>query len=141
MSGRSLGFAESATGQSAGQGAGAAVERAFSPEFRNRLDAIVRFDALSPETMLFVVDKFIAELEAQLADKRVSIRLTDAARSWLATKGHDRAFGARPLGRLIQTELKDPLVDQLLFGELVDGGQVIVDAKDDKLTLSCKRVG
>jgi ATP-dependent Clp protease ATP-binding subunit ClpA len=129
MSGRALGFEERAAKTQGNQ----AVERAFSPEFRNRLDGIVRFGALTREVMLSVVDKFMAELEAQLADKRVSIRLADGAREWLAEKGHDSAFGARPLGRLIQVELKDRLVDELLFGALQKGGQVVVDVEDGRL--------
>ena len=132
MSARGLGFVE---GRRASDG-NKAVERAFSPEFRNRLDAIVRFDYLSPETMLSIVDKFMAELQGQLAEKRVSITLTEPARQWLATKGHDPAFGARPLGRLIQTDVKDPLADEMLFGRLEKGGEVTVSLEGDRLAFA-----
>jgi ATP-dependent Clp protease ATP-binding subunit ClpA len=129
---RSLGFTE--TGRSSESGK--AVERMFSPEFRNRLDAVVPFSALSQETMLSVVDKFMAEFEAQVREKRVCVTLTDAARTHLATKGYDKVFGARPLARLIQVEVKDPLVEELLFGKLQDGGEVLVDLVGSKLTFA-----
>jgi ATP-dependent Clp protease ATP-binding subunit ClpA len=103
------------------------VERLFSPEFRNRLDAVVRFDALSGEIMGRIVDKFVAELNDQLKPKKVVVSLTGAAREYLAEKGHDPAFGARPMARVIQTELKDRLADAILFGELQKGGSVLVD--------------
>ena len=109
------------------------VERLFSPEFRNRLDEIVRFADLGPEVMGKVVDKFVRELEEQLRERKVKIQLTDAARAWLAEKGYDRDFGARPMARLIQTELKDRIVDDLLFGPLAGGGAVRVDARDGAL--------
>jgi ATP-dependent Clp protease ATP-binding subunit ClpA len=112
-----------------------AVERVFSPEFRNRLDAIVTFHALTQEVMLLVVDKFIRELNAQLADKKVTLTVSDDARWWLAEKGYDPQFGARPLGRLIQLEIKDPLSDELLFGKLEKGGRVHVDTAETGLTI------
>ncbi|WP_083465684.1 ATP-dependent Clp protease ATP-binding subunit ClpA [Salidesulfovibrio brasiliensis] len=112
-------------------GALKAVEKLFTPEFRNRLDAIVQFDALSTEVMELIVDKFIAELNGQLAERRVSVELTPAARLELAKLGHDPSFGARPMGRTIQKEIKDPLADELLFGKLVKGGKVLVDHGDD----------
>jgi ATP-dependent Clp protease ATP-binding subunit ClpA len=109
------------------------IERLFSPEFRNRLDEIVRFDDLGPEVMLRVVDKFVRELEEQLRERKVKISLSDAARQWLATKGYDRDFGARPMARLIQTELKDRIADDLLFGPLASGGVLRVDVAEDRL--------
>ncbi len=111
------------------------VERLFSPEFRNRLDEVVRFDALDPAVMIRVVDKFIREVESQLAERKVILTLTDPARDWLAKKGYDPVFGARPLGRVIQTELQDRLAEDLLFGPLAKGGRVTADlGEDDRLT-------
>ncbi|MBL8674217.1 MAG: AAA family ATPase, partial [Rhodospirillales bacterium] len=101
-----------------------AINRMFAPEFRNRLDAVIKFANLGPETVGMVVDKFIAELEVQLADRKVLFELTDEARKWLATKGYDRLFGARPLGRIIQEHIKKPLADEILFGRLKEGGVV-----------------
>ena len=129
------------TAQGIGFGAGRAgdgskeLERLFSPEFRNRLDEVVRFDALPPEVMGRVVDKFVKEVEEQLAERKVKIRLDEAARAWLAAKGYDPDFGARPMARVIQTELKDRIVDDLLFGELSKGGEVRVgvDPEADRL--------
>jgi len=109
------------------------VERLFSPEFRNRLDEIVWFRALTPDVMGRVVDKFVAELAAQLAARKVTLELAEGARAWLAEKGYDPDFGARPLGRVIQTELKDRISDELLFGKLVGGGRVRVDAAEGAL--------
>ncbi|WP_449242857.1 ATP-dependent Clp protease ATP-binding subunit ClpA [Desulfovibrio sp.] len=108
-----------------------AIERLFSPEFRNRLDAVVPFGALNPEIMARIVDKFIGELNGQLKERRVSVRLTEAARALLAEKGYDPAFGARPMARVIQTEIKDAIADELLFGELQKGGAVEVDARPE----------
>ena len=113
-----------------------AVEKFFSPEFRNRLDDIIHFNALTEDIMKKVVDKFMKELKEQLAVKKTSIRLSGKARTWLAQKGHDPRFGARPLGRVIQTEIKDILSDEILFGRLVKGGEVFVELKNDKLTFS-----
>ena len=107
------------------------IERLFSPEFRNRLDEIVHFADLPPEVMDRVVDKFVEEVEGQLAERRVSISLTPAARDWLARKGYDRSFGARPMARLVQVEIKDRIVDELLFGALAKGGRVRVDLGAD----------
>jgi ATP-dependent Clp protease ATP-binding subunit ClpA len=109
------------------------IERLFSPEFRNRLDEVVTFGDLPPEVMGKVVDKFVKEVEDQLAERKVKLSLTDAARGWLAERGYDPLFGARPMARVIQTELKDRLVDDLLFGELAKGGRVTVDLGDDRL--------
>jgi ATP-dependent Clp protease ATP-binding subunit ClpA len=107
-----------------------ALKNTFSPEFRNRLDARIHFDALTPDVMERVVDKFIGELGEQLAEREVTISLTSAARAYLAEKGYDKDQGARPLARLIQDEIKKPLGDELLFGDLENGGNVIVDHKD-----------
>jgi len=111
-----------------------AAEKFFSPEFRNRLDGIIHFNALNLEIMKLVVDKFMKELKEQLAVKKVSISYSDNARTWLAQNGHDLRYGARPLGRLIQTEIKDILSNEILFGCLEKGGEVSVDLEDEKLT-------
>ena len=104
-----------------------AVKRMFTPEFRNRLDATIAFSSLGRDVVLRVVDKFIMQLEAQLEDRNVTFELTDAARAWLARKGYDEAYGARPLARVIQEEMKKPLADEILFGKLSKGGVVQVD--------------
>jgi ATP-dependent Clp protease ATP-binding subunit ClpA len=109
-----------------------AIERMFTPEFRNRLDAIIPFASLSPEVVQRVVDKFVIMLETQLADRQVTIELTDEARQWLANKGYDQRFGARPLGRVIQEHIKKPLAEELLFGKLERGGIVRVKIVDGK---------
>ncbi len=110
-----------------------AIEKAFSPEFRNRLDAVIHFNALDEEIMLQVVDKFLRELATQLAEQEVVIKVSAAARKDLAHRGYDPHFGARPLGRLIQAELSDPLAEKILFGELRGGGVVKVGCKGGKL--------
>ncbi|MBP2313194.1 ATP-dependent Clp protease ATP-binding subunit ClpA [Azospirillum soli] len=109
-----------------------AVEKLFTPEFRNRLDSIIPFAALTQEVINRVVDKFIMQMEAQLEDRGVSIELDEAAREWLGKKGYDPLYGARPLGRVIQEHLKKPLAEELLFGKLSKGGVVKVTIKDDK---------
>ncbi|HMF43256.1 MAG TPA: ATP-dependent Clp protease ATP-binding subunit ClpA, partial [Polyangia bacterium] len=111
-----------------------AYKRMFSPEFRNRLDAKVDFAPLDPAVMGRIVDKFVAELGAQLGERKVKIELTDAARAMLAKKGYDPMNGARPLARVLADEVKRPLTDELLFGKLANGGKVRVDADGDKLT-------
>ncbi len=108
------------------------IERMFSPEFRNRLDAVIPFANLSPEVVGKVVDKFVMQLEAQLADRDVVIELSDDARAWLAKKGYDKLMGARPLGRVIQESIKKPLAEELLFGRLTKGGVVRVSIVDNK---------
>jgi ATP-dependent Clp protease ATP-binding subunit ClpA len=113
-----------------------AITRLFTPEFRNRLDAIISFSALAPETISRVVDKFILQLEEQLADRNVTIELDDDARKWLAEKGYDRLFGARPLARIIQEHIKKPLAEELLFGKLTKGGIVRVRRDGDKLAFT-----
>ena len=116
-----------------------AVNKIFSPEFRNRLDGIISFTSLDTATMEKVVDKLIDELRVQLADKKVSIVLSDDARNWLARKGYDPAYGARPLRRLIMKEIGDVLTEEILFGELTQGGQATVEVNDDKLSFSYEK--
>ncbi len=108
-----------------------AVKRMFTPEFRNRLDAIVPFAYLPPEVVARVVDKFILQLELQLADRNVHIELDEPARAWLTERGYDKLYGARPMGRLVQEKIKQPLAEELLFGKLVHGGEVKVRIKDN----------
>ncbi|MDT7934559.1 MAG: ATP-dependent Clp protease ATP-binding subunit ClpA [Sphingomonadaceae bacterium] len=110
-----------------------AIKRMFAPEFRNRLDAVVPFAYLPAEVVARVVDKFILELELQLADRDVHISLTDPAKAWLTERGYDRLYGARPMGRLIQDKIKQPLAEELLFGKLVNGGEVRVDLVDGEI--------
>ncbi len=117
-----------------------ALRNTFSPEFRNRLDARIAFDPLSPLVMNRVVDKFIRELGDQLADRDVTIELAESARSYLAEKGYDKSNGARPLARLIQDEVKKPLGDELLFGQLEHGGHVIVRAENGAITFDLRGV-
>ncbi len=123
----------------------AAIERTFTPEFRNRLDAVISFAALPKEVILQVVEKFVLQLEAQLMDRGVHIELTRPAAELLADKGYDDKMGARPLGRVIQEEIKKPLAEELLFGKLANGGIVKVGVKDGKLELriekKTKRIG
>jgi ATP-dependent Clp protease ATP-binding subunit ClpA len=113
-----------------------AVEKLFTPEFRNRLDAIVHFKPLPIEIIERVVDKFIAQLAGRLADRKVSITITPEARHWLAERGYDEKFGARPLARLIEQEIETPLADELLFGRLEKGGSVTVTLAEDKLAFT-----
>ncbi|NVN10922.1 MULTISPECIES: ATP-dependent Clp protease ATP-binding subunit ClpA [Nguyenibacter] len=110
-----------------------AIKRIFTPEFRNRLDAIIPFANLSPEIVGRVVEKFVFQLEAQLADRNVTIEISSAAKEWLAERGYDRLYGARPLGRVIQEHIKKPLAEELLFGRLVKGGAVKITLKDGAL--------
>jgi ATP-dependent Clp protease ATP-binding subunit ClpA len=110
-----------------------AIKRLFTPEFRNRLDATIAFAGLMPETVGRVVEKFVMQLEAQLADRNVTIELSSAAKEWLAERGYDKLYGARPLSRVIQEYIKKPLAEELLFGKLVKGGSVKVTMKDGKL--------
>ena len=131
MSGDNIGFQKGAK-SSKGKGA---IERTFSPEFRNRLDAWIAFEPLTMPIIEKVVDKFIAELGAQLIEKQVTIELTEAGRLWLAKNGFDHLFGARPMARLIQAKIKEPLAEELLFGKLQNGGKVVVDDSDNELRL------
>ena len=113
--------------------AGEAIKKTFTPEFRNRLDAIIQFKALDTNVILNVVDKFLIELESQLEAKKVSMTVSDQARRWLADKGYDPKMGARPMARVIQDEIKQVLADELLFGALTSGGRVKIDVKDGSL--------
>jgi ATP-dependent Clp protease ATP-binding subunit ClpA len=130
MSRKSIGFTE----QNHETDGIEAIKRGFSPEFRNRLDSIVQFDSLSQDTMIHVVNKFIVELETQLADKKVELHVDDRAREWLATHGYDKSMGARPMTRLIQEKIKKELANALLFGELAGGGSVSISEASGKLT-------
>jgi len=113
-----------------------AIEKMFSPEFRNRLDETITFNSLNLEIMEKVVVKFMAELNGQLAVKKIKLTISPQVRTWLAEKGHDPTYGARPLARIIQTEIKDALSDQILFGRLHKGGEVSIDLKEDKLVFN-----
>ena len=115
-----------------------AIKRMFTPEFRNRLDAVVPFAALSPEIVAQVVEKFVMQLEAQLADRNVTIELSSAAKEWLSERGYDPLYGARPLARVIQEYVKKPLAEELLFGKLAKGGSVKVGLRDGALTFDCQ---
>jgi len=115
-----------------------AIEKMFTPEFRNRLDAIIPFAPLGKDVIRLVVDKFIMQLDAQLADRNVEIELSEAAMDWLAERGYDAKYGARPLARVVQEHIKKPLADEMLFGGLVGGGLVFVDVADDDLTVTVK---
>ena len=115
-----------------------AIKRMFTPEFRNRLDAVVPFASLSPEIVAQVVEKFVMQLEAQLADRNVTIELSSAAKEWLSERGYDPLYGARPLARVIQEYVKKPLAEELLFGKLAKGGSVKVGLRDGALTFDCQ---
>jgi ATP-dependent Clp protease ATP-binding subunit ClpA len=137
LSGKRVGFKQTNEGGIGGSGSKAqgAIERTFSPEFRNRLDAWIAFEALEFDTIKLVVDKFINELRDQLRPKNVTLELTDAARTWLANKGFDKLFGARPMARLVQSKIKEPLANEILFGSLQKGGTVVVDEREGELKL------
>jgi ATP-dependent Clp protease ATP-binding subunit ClpA len=132
MSRPSIGFTE----QDHSSDSGEAVKKIFTPEFRNRLDAIVQFGPLDEKTIGHVVDKFIIELESQLEEKRVAIEVDEEARAWLAEHGFDKLMGARPMARIIQENIKRPLAEELLFGRLEGGGQVSIGVADDKLSFT-----
>ncbi|HST51657.1 MAG TPA: ATP-dependent Clp protease ATP-binding subunit ClpA [Pyrinomonadaceae bacterium] len=134
MSDSKIGFQKHQDGMSAGKGRGA-IERTFSPEFRNRLDAWIAFAPLSFETIERVVDKFVNEVRAQLVEKSVELELKEVARRWLAEHGYDRQMGARPMARLIQEKIRAPLAEEILFGRLQSGGSAVVDVSDDDIRL------
>jgi ATP-dependent Clp protease ATP-binding subunit ClpA len=144
MSAKSIGFSEiggagdrdATLRRDAAAKSKAAVERVFSPEFRNRLDAIVTFRNLTLDVMETIVEKFILQLEAQLAERRVAITLTPEARAWLARKGYDPVYGARPLARVVQKDVRDPLTDEILFGQLESGGTVTIGEENDQLVFA-----
>ncbi|MBF0379635.1 MAG: ATP-dependent Clp protease ATP-binding subunit ClpA [Magnetococcales bacterium] len=115
------------------------IKRLFTPEFRNRLDTIIAFKSLEPETIVRVVDKFLLVLEADLEKKNVTLNVSASARNWLAENGYDRSNGARPMERLIKKEIRQPLSEELLFGNLTEGGSVSLRAEKDKLHLNCKK--
>jgi ATP-dependent Clp protease ATP-binding subunit ClpA len=117
-----------------------AVNRVFTPEFRNRLDAIIQFKPLEAKTILHVVNKFLMELEIQLEAKHVVLELDETARSWLAVHGYDRKMGARPMARLIQEHIKRPLAEELLFGQLHTGGHVLITVVKGKLKFAIREV-
>ena len=133
LSGRRLGFSDSGQGNSKATGV---LERAFAPEFRNRLDATVHFLPLGTREVELVVDKHVDELRALVAGRRIEIVLEPAARAWLSEKGFDRAFGARPMARLVEKSIKKPLSELLLFGEVTDGARIVVRLEDDTLRLA-----
>ncbi|HMO79956.1 MAG TPA: ATP-dependent Clp protease ATP-binding subunit ClpA [Pyrinomonadaceae bacterium] len=133
LSSGGVGFRNQAETKGSAKGA---IERTFSPEFRNRLDAWVAFKALGIDVIKLIVDKFVAELNGQLAEKRVLVRLEDDAREWLAKHGFDARFGARPMSRLIHDKIKQPLANEILFGKLVSGGSVSVSVNDDDINLN-----
>jgi ATP-dependent Clp protease ATP-binding subunit ClpA len=144
LSNASIGFVEGGASErviggrqkAAQQRSKQAIEKMFSPEFRNRLDAIVSFDPLTPSVMETIVEKFVLQLEAQLAERRIAIALEPEARAWLAEKGYDPVYGARPLARVIQTEVRDPLTDEILFGRLEHGGTVTIKLEEGRLSFA-----
>jgi len=149
MSAKSIGFSDAGTGDdidaalrraAAGKSL-AAVEKVFSPEFRNRLDAIVTFKRLTPDVMETIVEKFVLQLEVQLAERHVAITLLPDARAWLAKTGYDAIYGARPLARVIQREVRDRLTDEILFGQLEHGGTVTIGVTDNALAFTFSQRG
>lgn len=132
LTNESIGFKEIASSNRSKE----AIERTFSPEFRNRLDALINFNQLGMESVKRVVDKFVKELSRQLSEKKVTIELTEKARDWFAHKGFDKLYGARPMSRLIQAKLKEYLAEEILFGSLQEGGHVTIDVKDDEITFN-----
>ncbi len=137
MNSKTIGFADAANDVK-GKGR-TAIEKMFSPEFRNRLDSIITFNSLDVQVMQRIVEKFMKELQTQLAENKVVVKLSSAAKKWLATNGYDSRYGARPLSRLIQTEVKDNLSDEILFGALSKGGSVTIGVRKDKLTFNYKK--
>ncbi len=109
------------------------IRRMFAPEFRNRLDAVIQFNHLNANILHRIVDKCIMELEVQLQAKGVILEVNQSAREWLAIKGYDHKMGARPMGRLIQEQIKKPLADEIIFGQLAEGGRVLISLENDKI--------
>ena len=147
MTNADIGFRTAVTGSPGGNGqsrsagkAKSAIERTFSPEFRNRLDAWIQFNQLQLADVERVVDKFVNELREQLIDKHVTIELTEAAREWLARQGFDPLYGARPMARLIQQKIREPLAEEILFGKLQNGGEAIADLRDNEIVLTFSEV-
>jgi ATP-dependent Clp protease ATP-binding subunit ClpA len=137
MSSATIGFGDPKKGsESKGK---KAVEKYFSPEFRNRLDATIVFNGLDMNIMEQIVDKFMTEFAIQLAAKKVELRYSDATRKWMARRGYDPLYGARPLARILQTNIKDVLADEILFGKLEKGGHVSLDIQDDELRFSFEK--
>jgi ATP-dependent Clp protease ATP-binding subunit ClpA len=134
MSVASIGFADGGTDSKARS----AIERLFSPEFRNRLDATVFFGALPVDVIRKVARKFLDELDGQLGEKKVELEVTPAAIDWFVEHGYDKAMGARPMARLVDSTLKAPLANEILFGKLTDGGTAHIDLKDGKITVECE---
>ncbi|KJS32189.1 MAG: Clp protease ClpX [Desulfatitalea sp. BRH_c12] len=134
MSSATIGFADPKKDSS--RKSKKAIEKYFSPEFRNRLDGVITFNGLDLQIMEQIVDKFMSEFAVQLAVKKVELTYTDAARQWMAKRGFDPDYGARPLARVIQTEIKDILADEILFGRLEKGGKVTIDLEEEKMTFS-----
>jgi len=135
LASKTLGFGASNIAPTTAGRSKEAIERTFSPEFRNRLDGWIAFEGLARASILRVVDKLVAEMAVQLEAKKVRLRLSEDARNWLADKGFDPLFGARPMARLIQNEIKKLLADRILFGDLKNGGSVDVLVKDGLLDL------
>jgi ATP-dependent Clp protease ATP-binding subunit ClpA len=133
MTQQTIGFEKNLKAKTDGQGLPKAVKEMFSPEFRNRLNAIITFGALPIEVVKMVAKKFVEELNEKLAKKKTLLDFDEAAIEWLAVKGYDEAYGARPIRRLVEEKVKQPLADELLFGEMSRGGTIKVTVKDDKL--------
>jgi ATP-dependent Clp protease ATP-binding subunit ClpA len=136
MSGQSIGFMTGRKG-----GGQKAIKDLFSPEFRNRLDGIITFNALELSVMERIVEKLVSEVRDRLREKKVEIKLTEKARLWLASAGHDPDYGARPLRRLIMTEIGDRITEEILFGQLVRGGTVLVDRSGEGFVFTCEAAG
>jgi ATP-dependent Clp protease ATP-binding subunit ClpA len=135
MAAGKIGFGDSIADSKNGK---KALERVFTPEFRNRLDATVFFDALPVEVIRKVARKFLDELDGQLADKKVQLEVSPAAIDWFVEHGYDKAMGARPMARLVQSTLKGPLANEILFGKLVSGGTARIDLKDGAIDIECE---
>ena len=135
MAAGSIGFGDSIADS---KNAKKAIERAFTPEFRNRLDATVMFDSLPIEVIRKVARKFLDELDGQLGEKKVNLEVSPAAIDWFVEHGYDKAMGARPMARLVQNTLKAPLANEILFGKLTSGGTAHVDVKDGAIAIECE---